>query len=126
MSKPPKMNLKSFIVGDDAEPQPDPPPMAVATPPAVEAPPSVPVGAFQPPTERAPRRAVTKKAGQGTLRERSKQQSLYLEEPVYEQLRELAFHERKAMHGLILEGLDLLFKKRGLKSLSQLAKQANG
>ena len=78
-----------------------------------------------PPAPAAPERAGRKASGQAPLKKRAVQQSLYLDQPVYEQLRELAFHERKAMHALVLEGLDLLFKKRGLKSLGQLGKDAN-
>ncbi|MGU9982473.1 ribbon-helix-helix domain-containing protein [Phreatobacter sp. HK31-P] len=46
--------------------------------------------------------------------------SLYLEPAVYEQLRELAFTERTKIHPLLIEAIDLLFKKRGLKSVKQL------
>ena len=46
--------------------------------------------------------------------------SVYLEPPVYDQLRDLAYAERTKMHALILEGLDLLFKQRGAQSIAQL------
>ena len=39
---------------------------------------------------------------------------------VHDQLRELAFAERVKMHSLLVEGLDLVFKARGLKPLSEL------
>lgn len=48
-------------------------------------------------------------------------QTLYLPEAVHEQLRVLAFHERVKQHDLLMEGLDMLFKSRGAKSLSELA-----
>jgi hypothetical protein len=125
MSKQPRPNLKDLIAGNTAPPEPEAP-IVTATDATPEAPaPSKPADVVQlpPPQERAPRRTAARKAaGQGTLRERAKQQSVYLEEAAYEQLRELSFHERKPMHGLILEGLDLLFKKRGLKSITQLTK----
>ena len=49
-----------------------------------------------------------------------KQQTAYLPEPVYEQLRALAFEERRKMHDLLMEGLDMVFKQRGLRSIEDL------
>jgi hypothetical protein len=49
-----------------------------------------------------------------------KQQTAYLPNPVYEQLRALAFEERRKMHDLLMEGLDLVFKQRGLRSIEDL------
>ena len=48
------------------------------------------------------------------------QQTVYLPPAVHDQLRELAFSERVKMHALILEGLDAVFRARGLKSISEL------
>ncbi|MDV2986790.1 UNVERIFIED_CONTAM: hypothetical protein Q9R58_20945 [Methylobacteriaceae bacterium AG10] len=56
----------------------------------------------------------------GTLKERAKQMSVYLEPPVYDQLRDLAYAERTKMHALMLEALDLLFKQRGARSIEQV------
>lgn len=42
----------------------------------------------------------------------TKQLTLYLTDPVYRQLREIAFNEDTKMHPLILEALDMLFKSR--------------
>jgi hypothetical protein len=39
--------------------------------------------------------------------------SLYLSEPVYEALRETAFHERCKIHDLVMEGIGLALRKRG-------------
>ncbi len=53
-------------------------------------------------------------------------QTLYLPLPVFDQLRELFFDEqrgqvkRRRMHDYFLEGIDLLFKERGLKSIKEL------
>jgi hypothetical protein len=53
-------------------------------------------------------------------------QTLYLPLPVFDQLRELFFEEqrgqvkRRRMHDYFLEGIDLLFKDRGLKSIEEL------
>ncbi len=66
-----------------------------------------------PPTE------STKSAGQGR-RPRVKQQTAYLPLPVYEQVRRLAFEENAKMHDFLMEGLDLVFKNRGLQSIAEL------
>jgi hypothetical protein len=50
------------------------------------------------------------------------QQTVYLPPVVHEQLRELAFAERVKMHALLMEGLDLVFRARGLKPLSELTR----
>ncbi len=60
-----------------------------------------------PPADGPPRRPV-------------KQQTVYLPEPVYEQLRRLAFEERVKMHALLMEGLDRVFRDRGLPGLGDL------
>ncbi len=73
--------------------------------PASPAPP--PTSAAAPATSAAPRRPV-------------KQQTVYLPLPVYEQLRRLAFEERVKMHGLLMEGLDRVFRDRGLPGLDEL------
>jgi hypothetical protein len=49
-----------------------------------------------------------------------KKPSVYLTPPVHEQLRTLAFQERKNMHDYLLEGLDLVFRQRGLPSIAEL------
>jgi hypothetical protein len=46
--------------------------------------------------------------------------SLYLPEPVYEALRETAFHERRKIHDLIMEGIDAVLKKRRYPSVEDL------
>ncbi|GJD34458.1 ribbon-helix-helix domain-containing protein [Methylobacterium aerolatum] len=61
-------------------------------------------------------------AGLAPLKQRARQMSVYLEPPVYDQLRDLAHAERTKMHGLMLEALDLLFKQRGSRSIAQLLK----
>lgn len=65
-----------------------------------------------------PRRAQANE--QKTLKERAKQMSVYLEPPVYDQLRDIAYAERTKIHPLMLEALDLLFKQRGARSIRQL------
>ena len=47
-------------------------------------------------------------------------QTAYLPEFVHDQLRKLAFEERKKMHDYLMEGLDLVFQGRGLPSISEL------
>ena len=49
-----------------------------------------------------------------------KQQTAYLPVAVHEQLRRLAFEERAKMHDYLLEGLDLVFRKRGLPGVDEL------
>ena len=55
-----------------------------------------------------------------TFEAQHKKQSVYLDEPVYEQLRRLAFDERRKMHDYLMEGLDSVFRKRGLPSIAEL------
>lgn len=80
-----------------------------------------PAPAEPPPAPAAPPRADPPAAGPARPRAGVKQQTLYLPGPVHEQLRRLAFEERVKMHGLLLEGLDRVFKDRGLKGLAELA-----
>ena len=54
---------------------------------------------------------------------RTIQQTVYLTPAVHDQLRELAFAERVKMHSILMEGLNLVFKARGLKPLSELARK---
>ncbi len=93
MPKPPKLNLKSIVA---------------ATAPALGG------DAKVLPFRSEPARA----AGRGTLKERSKQLSVYLEPAVYDQLRDIAYTERTKIHPLMLEALDLLFASRGARSWS--------
>jgi hypothetical protein len=124
MSKPPRTDFKSLIAGQIAPampPEPQPPALPAAPPAAAPAsPPPRDVVTLK------PRRAapVQKPAGERTLKERAHQLSLYLEGPVYEQLREIAHVERTKLHPLILEGIDLLLKKRGAPSIKELTKTA--
>ena len=68
----------------------------------------------RPAREPAPEQATT-------LKQRAKQLSVYLEPDVYEQLRDIAYTERTKIHSLMLEGLDLVFRDRGARSLKDLA-----
>lgn len=52
-------------------------------------------------------------------------QTVYLPSAVHEQLRHLAFEERKKMHDYLVEGLDRVFKDRGLKSYAELSGERN-
>jgi predicted DNA-binding ribbon-helix-helix protein len=61
-----------------------------------------------------------KPVGEGTLKERAHQLSVYLEEPVYEELREIAHVERTKLHQLILEGINAVLKRRGRPSIKEL------
>jgi len=55
-----------------------------------------------------------------TRRPRVKQQTAYLPLAVYRQLRELAFVEERKMHDYLLQGLDMVFHQKGLKSIADL------
>jgi hypothetical protein len=45
--------------------------------------------------------------------------SLYLPEPVYEALREAAFRERCKIHDLVMQGIDLILRKRGYSRVDE-------
>jgi hypothetical protein len=68
--------------------------------------------------ERTP--APKKRAG---IKERTHQFSLYIEPEVYDVLRSIAFEERTKLHALVTEGLDLVLRKRGSPSISELIKK---
>ena len=46
--------------------------------------------------------------------------SLYMPEPVYEALREVAFKERCKIHDLVMEGIGLALRKRGYPPIDDL------
>jgi len=106
MSKPPKLSLAAIV----ASASPPVKPLARSAPAARPQGAEIVSLALAPP---APKPAAT-------LKQRARQMSVYLEPPVYDQLRDLAFAERTKMHALMLEGLDLLFKQRGARSIAQL------
>ena len=81
----------------------------VREPPPVEAPALVAAPKTPPHTRR---RSATKEA--------TVQQTVYLPPLVHDQLRELAFSERVKMHALIMEGLDAVFRARGMKTIADL------
>jgi hypothetical protein len=62
-----------------------------------------------------PSRASTEPAG--TKRVHS---SLYLPRPVYEALRETAFHERCKIHDIVMEGIGLALRKHGYPAFDDL------
>ena len=102
MSKPPKLSLASIVA-------------AAAPGPAKQQ--SAEIVQLSP---TAPAAGPAKKA---TLKQRAKQLSVYLEPPVYDQLRDIAYTERTKIHQLMLEALDLLFKARGALSIAQLTEE---
>lgn len=96
MPKPPKLSLKSIVA-------------ATAAPAAQEA--------KVLPFRHEPARP---ESSRGTLKQRTKQMSVYLEPAVYDQLRDIAYAERTKIHPLMLEALDLLFSRRGARSIREL------
>src|SRR3712207_1255402 len=97
MPKPPRLSLKSIVA-------------ATASPGLQEA----KVVPFR------SRPAKPDPSGRRTLKERSKQLSVYLDPTVYDQLRDIAYAERTKIHPLMLEALDLLFANRGARSIREL------
>jgi hypothetical protein len=67
-----------------------------------------------------PRPALSSTPRKPTGRPRVVHSSLYMPEPVYEALRETAFHERCKIHDLIVEGIDAVLKKRRYPSVEDL------
>ena len=49
-----------------------------------------------------------------------KHTSVYLPEPAYEALRQVAFDERRKIHDLLIEGVELALKKRGYPALADM------
>ena len=49
-----------------------------------------------------------------------KHTSVYLPEAAYEALRQVAFDERRKIHDLLLEGVELALKKRGYPTLADM------
>ena len=47
----------------------------------------------------------------------------YLPKPVYRQLKELAYTHDRKMHDFVLEGLDMVFREHGLRSIHELMSQ---
>jgi hypothetical protein len=71
-------------------------------------------------TREAPSQDAEPPRGDPRKRPAVRQQTVYLPVPVYEQLRRLAFEERAKMHDFLMQGLDLVFKTKGLKSIAEL------
>ena len=103
MSKPHRTDFMALIAGE----------VAPAAQPAAMDP--GPVITLKPPA------APNKPAG---IKQRCHQLSLYLEDPVFDQMRSIAFEERVKMHQLLLEAVDLLLKKRGAPSIRELIRKA--
>jgi len=81
----------------------------------------------EPPTPSPPPTpAVVTTAPAAARRRAIRQQTVYLPVPVHEQLRRLAFEERVRMHALLMEGLDRVFRDRGLPGLDELGGAEDG
>jgi hypothetical protein len=63
--------------------------------------------------------AAAKPAGRWT-RADIKHTSVYLPEAAYEALRRVAFDERRKIHDLLIEGVELVLKKRGYHTLADM------
>jgi hypothetical protein len=123
MSKPPKTDFKALIAGQvapAAQPESDVRPVVEESPVPAASPAPREVVALKP--RRSP--PAQKPVGEGTLKQRAHQLSVYLEVPVYDALRDIAYSERTKLHPLILEGIDMVLKKRGSPSIKELTKKA--
>ena len=126
MSRQPKVSLSALIhteVAPKAAAARDEPPIAVEPVPPASEPPQMPLPSAAPRASAAS--PTPRQVTRTTLRARSKQLSLYLELPVYDQLREIAHIERTKMPQLVVEGIDLLFRKRGQPPIRELMKKTN-
>ena len=115
MSKKKRTSLDSILTGavkDDVTPASPAAPTSAAA--------ATPVSGGPPPSRIEPSRERPRR----TFEEQHKKQSVYLDEPVYEQLRRLAFDERRKMHDYLIEGLDSVFRSRGLPSIAELVKES--
>jgi hypothetical protein len=74
--------------------------------------------AIEQPTEQQ-KVEVNQKTGKPLVKN-YKKLTLYLPEPVRKQLRSIAYHADVKQHELLLEAIDLFFKSRGAKSISEL------
>ena len=63
--------------------------------------------------------APAKPAGRWT-RPDIKHTSVYLPEAAYEALRQVAFDERRKIHDLLIEGIELALNKRGYPTLADM------
>jgi hypothetical protein len=55
-----------------------------------------------------------------------KHTSVYLPEAAYEALRQVAFDERRKIHDLLIEGVELALKKRGYPALADMKTKRQG
>ena len=122
MPKPPKLSLAAIVAS--ATPPAKALPKTLAKPAALSA--AHPGRPAQGGAEIVQLDLPAPRRGGHTLKERARQMSVYLEPPVYDQLRDLAHAERTKMHALMLEGLDLLFRQRGARSIAQLTEPEEG
>ncbi len=62
-------------------------------------------------TPRQPERSPSRQPRPGIVHT-----SVYLPEPMHEALRQAAFKERRKIHDIVLEGIELALRKRGRRS----------
>jgi hypothetical protein len=55
-----------------------------------------------------------------------KHTSVYLPDAAYEALRQVAFDERRKIHDLLIEGVELALKKRGYPRLAEMNAKSQG
>jgi hypothetical protein len=79
--------------------------------------------ALMPKRRRSP--AAAKPASRWT-RPDIKHTSVYLPEAAYEALRQVAFEERRKIHDLLMEGVELALKKRGYPAIAEMKSKSKG
>ena len=55
-----------------------------------------------------------------------KHTSVYLPAAAYEALRQVAFDERRKIHDLLMEGVELALKKRGYPTIAEMKAKGKG
>jgi hypothetical protein len=63
---------------------------------------------------------LAKKAPQRSPLAAGRDTSVYLPEAAYEALRQVAFDERRKIHDLLMEGVELALKKRGYPTIAEM------
>jgi hypothetical protein len=84
--------------------------MAKHRPSVIDALDLAPIEPAKPPT---PARAEVEAANKAAKARAVQHTSVYIPRVAYDRLREIAFHERKKIHDVIMEGVDLAIAARG-------------
>jgi hypothetical protein len=111
------------IFGNTATIDESPAPAVVQETPVVQQKPKQPNKEKSSPKSTVHHHKPNKAASTQGKRPEVKQQTAYIPHGVYEQLRKLAFEEERKMHDYLMEGLDRVFKNRGLPSIDEVTRK---